>query len=350
MPRKKATESDEEDIELDIEVDAEPKKETDTSKPPELEDLPGIGPAISRKLRDASFTTVESIAVANIADLASAAEIGDSTAQKIITESRKILKMGFKTAKEVYEFRTHDVLRVTTSSTSFNELLGGGIESGSITEVYGAYRSGKTQIAHQTAVNVQLPVEQGGLTTDPDNPAVTVYIDTYSTFRPERIYSMATAHGLDTEKVLENILVAKAYNSDHQMVLVQQVVEQMPKYNIKVIVVDSVMSHFRAEYIGRGTLAVRQGKLNKHLHDLQRLADTKNFLIFITNQVMSRPDAFFGDPTTAIGGHILAHVPQTRLYLRRSKGQNRIARLVDSPSLAEGEAVFKITEDGIRDP
>ena len=357
MPRKSKNASAEEAEDETITDIADIIKISDKKAKPEekeieftLEDLPGIGPAISRKLEDASYRRVEAVAVANVSDLAAAAEIGDSTAQKIIVAARKLLKMGFKTAKEVYNYRLNEVARVTTMSKAFDELLGGGIETGSITEVYGAYRSGKTQIAHQLTVSVQLPPERGGITTDPKKPAVSVYIDTESTFRPERIVSMAKALELDPEKVLENILVAKAYNSDHQMVLVQQLAEQASKYNVKVIVVDSVMSHFRAEYIGRGTLAVRQGKLNRHLHDLQRLADSSNYIIFVTNQVMSRPDAFFGDPTAPVGGHILAHVPQTRLYLRRSKGQNRICRLVDSPSLPEGEAVFQITEDGIRDP
>ncbi|MHA1838785.1 MAG: helix-hairpin-helix domain-containing protein, partial [Candidatus Ranarchaeia archaeon] len=158
-----------------------------------LEDLPGIGPAIARKLRDATYQSVEAIAVANVNDLAAAAEIGETTAQKIISAARKLLKMGFKTAREIYDYRLHGVLRVTTMCKALDDLLGGGIETGSITEVFGAFRSGKTQIAHQLAVSAQLPPEQGGLSSDPEKPAVTVYIDTESTFRPERIVSMAKA-------------------------------------------------------------------------------------------------------------------------------------------------------------
>ena len=160
--------------------------------------------------------------------------------------------------------------------------------------------------------------------------------------RPRRV-------GLDPQPVLKNVIWARAYTSDHQILLCDQAMEMAPEKNAKLLIVDSVMSHFRAEYTGRGTLAPRQQKLNKHLHHLQRGAEINNMAVYITNQVMSKPDAFFGDPTAPVGGHVLAHVPQTRCYLRKSKGERRICRLVDSPNLPEGEAVFTVTKDGIRD-
>ena len=161
---------------------------------------------------------------------------------------------------------------------------------------------------------------------------------------------MAQAMDLDPKQALKNIIYARAYNSDHQMLLAQQAQEIISEQNVKLLIIDSIMSHFRAEYPGREMLAERQQKLNKHLHTLQRIADIENIAIFVTNQVMARPDVFFGDPTEPVGGHVLAHVPQTRLYLRRSKDNRRICRLVDSPYLPEGEVVFVIVEEGIRDP
>jgi DNA repair protein RadA len=109
------------------------------------------------------------------------------------------------------------------------------------------------------------------------------------------------------------------------------------------------MAHFRADYSGRGELAPRQQRLNRHIHILQRLADTHNIAVYVTNQVMARPDVMFGDPTMAIGGHIVAHGTGVRLYLRKSKQNKRIARLIDSPNLPEGEAVFIVTEKGLED-
>jgi len=210
--------------------------------------------------------------------------------------------------------------------------------------MYGEFRTGKTQIAHQLSVNVQLPKSKGGLSGG------VIYIDTEGTFRPERIVQMTTAIGEDPEKLLKNIQVARVYNSDHQIFVAEKSQEIIVDKNIKLIVVDSVTSHFRAEYIGRENLPARQGKLNKHLHLLQRMADIYSCAVFLTNQAMANPAAFFGDPTRAVGGHVLAHVPQTRVYLKKSKDIRRIAKLIDSPSLPEGETIFTIREEGIRDP
>ncbi|WXG45720.1 MAG: DNA repair and recombination protein RadA [Candidatus Atabeyarchaeum deiterrae] len=307
-----------------------------------MTDLPGVGPAIAKKLVEAGYRRVESIAVAAVQELSKIADIGANTAQKIIEEARKVLEIGFETAEEIFK-RRKNVGRIITSSKNLDTLLGGGVETQSITEAYGEYRTGKTQIAHQLSVNIQLPVEKGGL------EAGALYVDCEGTFRPERIYQMALGQKLDPTKVLKNIIIARAYNSDHQVLLVHQSEEFVEEKNIRLIVVDSIVGHFRAEYIGRERLAERQQKLNRHLHELQRLADIHGVAVFVTNQVMAKPDVFFGDPTQPVGGHVLAHVPQTRLYLRRSKGNIRICRLVDSSYLPEGEAVFVITEEGIKD-
>ncbi|MEM4810232.1 MAG: DNA repair and recombination protein RadA, partial [Desulfurococcaceae archaeon] len=212
-----------------------------------------------------------------------------------------------------------------------------------ITEFYGEYGSGKTQICHQLSVNVQLPLEKGGLM------GRAVYIDTEGTFRWERIEAMARALGLDPDKIMDNIYYMRAYNSDHQISIVDELFTFVPRNDVRLVVIDSVTSHFRAEYPGREHLAERQQKLNAHLHQLMRLAEAYNIAVVVTNQVMARPDVFYGDPTMAVGGHVLAHVPGVRIQLKKAKGNKRIARVVDAPHLPEGEAVFVITEEGIRD-
>jgi len=313
-----------------------------------LEDLPGVGSTTAEKLTEAGFSSIEAIAVASPADLASAAEIGESTATKIISAARQAAEVGdFETGDVVLE-RRKQVGKLTTGSVALNELLGGGVETQAITEFYGAFGSGKTQAAHQLAVNVQVPKKDGGLVGS------AVIIDTENTFRPERIKQMAEALGLNHEEILKNIHVARAYNSNHQMLLVDRAFELAEKLKdskkpVRLIIVDSLTAHFRAEYVGRGTLADRQQKLNRYLHDIMRFGDLYNAAVIVTNQVMSKPDAFFGDPTRPIGGHILGHTATFRIYLRKSKGEKRIARLVDSPSLPEGEAVFSVTTDGVRD-
>lgn len=319
-----------------------------------LEDLDHVGPATAQKLKDAGFNTVEAIAVASPAELANSAEIGESTAAKIINAARQAADIGgFETGDLVLE-RRKLVGKLSTGCEEFNEMMGGGFETQSITEMYGEFGCGKTQVAHQLAVNVQLPPEQGGL------GGSVVIIDTENTFRPERIEQMVRGlsekHGVeyDPEEFLKNIHVARAYNSNHQILLVESASElanelkesEMP---VRLLIVDSLTAHFRAEYIGRGTLADRQQKLNKHLHDIQRFGDLFNACVVVTNQVMSKPDAFFGDPTKPIGGHILGHTATFRLYIRKSKGDKRIVKLVDSPNLPDGEAIMSITTDGLGD-
>jgi DNA repair protein RadA len=308
----------------------------------EIADLPGVGEKIAQKMKDSGYIDMMSIAAASAAQLSQTAEIGEATAGKIINAAREVLDIGFDTAQEVLEKR-EAIGRISTGSKTLDELLGGGVETVAVTEFHGAFGSSKTQVGHQIAVNVQLPRDQGGL------GGGCIYIDTESTFRPERIKQMASAMNLDIDEVLQNIIVGRAYNSDHQMLLTEKAGEVIRDKNIKLLVVDSVTSAFRADYMGRGELAARQQKLNRHLHVLLRLAEVHNIAIYITNQVMSRPNILFGDPTTPIGGHILGHFSTHRLYVRKSKANTRIARIVDSPNLPEGEAVFRITEDGIRD-
>jgi DNA repair protein RadA len=309
----------------------------------EIEDLPGVGPATAEKLREAGYVDLMSIAVASPSELSDAAEIGDSTAAKIIQRARIEADVGgFETGVVLME-RRQKVGRLTTGSKILDELLGGGFETQSITELFGEFGSSKTQIAHELCVTVQLPKEQGGLGRS------AFFIDTENTFRPERIIQMAEAFELDPDKILENIHVARAYNSNHQMLLVEKVNELSRELTPGLLIVDSLTAHFRAEYVGRGALADRQQKLNRHMHDLLRWSDLNNGVVCVTNQVAAKPDAFFGDPTRPIGGHIVGHTATFRIYLRKSKGPKRIARLIDSPHLPEGEAVFSVCDKGIRD-
>ncbi|MFC1786710.1 DNA repair and recombination protein RadA [Halobacteriota archaeon] len=313
-----------------------------------LGDLPGVGPATAEKLLEAGFSSIESVAVASPSELANTAEVGEATAAKIINAARLQAEIGGFEAGDVVLERRKKVSKLTTGSAAFDSLLGGGMETQAITETYGEYASGKTQIAHQLAINVQLPREIGGL------EGSAIMIDTENTFRPERIAQMAEGVGMDAEDALKNIHVARAYNSNHQILLVgtaSELAEQLKDTDrpVRLLIIDSLTAHLRAEYVGRGTLADRQQKLNRHLHDIMRFADLNNAVIMVTNQVLSKPDAFFGDPTRPVGGHILGHTATFRIYLRRSKGEKRIARLVDSPYLPEGEAIFSVMTEGIKD-
>lgn len=307
-----------------------------------LEDLPGIGPATAQKLRELGFHTVESIGTATAREL-EAAGINEKRALEVIRAARSSMALSFIRADELLKMR-HNVLRLTTGSKAIDELLGGGLETQAITEFYGEYGSGKSQLCHQLCVNVQLPPERGGL------GGGALYVDTENTFRTERIVQMAKHLGLDPEEAAKNIIFAEAYTSDHQTFLVENADEVIKENNVCLVIVDSLTSHFRSEYLGREMLAERQQKLNKHLHRLIRLVRAFNAVAVVTNQVMAKPDVFFGDAVRPIGGHIVAHTSHTRIFLRKSaRGPVRIARLVSSPYLPEGERVFKISENGVED-
>ena len=304
-----------------------------------IEDLPGVGAATAEKLRTVGYDNLMSIAVATPGEIIEASGMTEAATKKIIQAARTNLDMGFQTGIDMLNKR-ENIKRISTGSKNFDEILAGGMETGAITECFGAYGSSKTQIAHQLAVNCQVD--------DPD--AVAVYIDTENTFRPERIKQMTEAKGLNTENVLKNIKVARAYNSDHKMLLTEKVEDLIKQgMKVKVVIVDSLTAHFRAEFVGRGTLAERQQKLNKHMHVLSKLADIHNLCVYVTNQVMSKPDQFFGDPTEAIGGHIVGHNSTFRIYLRRGKKGTRVAKLIDAPNLPDAEAIFQVEESGITD-
>ena len=305
-------------------------------------DLPGVGPTTAEKLQAAGMDTLLAVAVVSVGTLTEETGVSESVARKMIQAARDMLEMGFDTAEDVLEKR-RSVNKVSVGSQEFDEIMGGGFETGAITEVFGEFGSGKTQIGHQLAVNVQMSKEKGGLGSK------VIYIDTENTFRPERIIQMAEGMKMDVEKALKNIKVARAYNSDHQMLLSEKSEELLKTKEYKLLVVDSLTGHFRAEFVGRGTLSERQQKLNRHMHTLLRLADMYNCCVLVTNQVMARPNVMFGDPTQAIGGHIVGHSSTFRIYLRKGKKGSRVAKLVDSPNLPEHECMFFVNASGIAD-
>jgi DNA repair protein RadA len=307
-----------------------------------VSDLPGIGPAAEEKLFKGGYKNLESIAVASPMELVSIAGLGEATAVKAIAAARGAMDMGVITAEEFLEKRK-TIGKTTLGSKAIDELLGGGLETQSITEVYGKYGTGKTQWCFEICVTAQLPKEQGGLEGN------VFYIDSENSFRPERIIKIAEKYNLDPSDILKNIFVARAYTADHQMLLVEKAKEIVKEKNIKVMIVDSLTAQFRSEYIGRGLLADRQQKLNTHMRALAKIAESNNIAVLVTNQVMAKPDQLFGDPTEPIGGNIVGHASKTRLYLRKGPGQTRIAKLVDSPYLPDGEVIYKVTDNGIED-
>jgi len=307
-----------------------------------LEDIPGIGPVTARKLRSAGYHSIESIALAPSRELVDAAGLSGEKAIAISVKAREMLQIRFQTAAELLEQRK-GIIRLTTGSKSLDNILGGGVESQAILELVGEYGVGKTQICLNLCVTAQLPPESGGL------GGGALYIDAEGTFRPERVVEISRSHDLDPDDILKNIIVARAFNSDHQILIGEKADELVKDENLKLVIVDSVISNFRAEYIGRGSLAERQQKLNRHLHRLLRIAEIHNIPVVVTNQVVASPNVFFGPSNKPAGGHIIAHLSTNRVFIRKSKKSLRIARVIDSSYLPEAECVFAISDKGIED-
>ena len=348
----------------------------------DLTELSGVGPATAEKLREAGFKTYEKIAASSPGELSSHGGLGDDTANKAIGDARELLDMGgFQTGTEkLQEMGDIETISLIADSDSTPEdpnivdaLLGRGIETNCITEIHGEFGAGKSQMTHQLCVNVQLAEEYGGMRRG------SMFIDTEDTFRPERIDDMV--RGLDdeilenelehrgieggvddeealtnlVESFLDNIHTAKAYNSNHQIALADKNAMQLAddlsedpnSMNIGLVVVDSLTAHFRAEYVGRGTLAKRQQLLSGHLNDLDKLSDVHNCAVVYTNQVTANPDAFFGKKSKPIGGNILAHKARFRIEVKKAGGEDRICHLMNSPHRPDGEAPFKVTGDGV---
>lgn len=311
-------------------------KKVEEKKVEKVEDLPGVGAATAAKLSEGGYNSLMSIAVASIGEIVEKAGVGDVTARKMVNTARDNLDIGFKSGEELLNM-TEEIRRISTGSKSFDNMIGGGVESKSITEVYAQWGTGKSQIAHALAVNA---AKEG----------IVVWIDNENTFKPVRIKQIIEANNLDLE-LMDNIKFIRAYNSDMQIMSAEKVDEMVTKegLDVKLIIIDGIMSHLRGEMVARGQLAERQQKLNKHLHTLGRIADVHNIAVYLTNQVQSNPSGFFGDPITPVGGNILGHFSQVRIYLKKGSKGTRVARLVDSSYLADAECVFQITEKGIED-
>ncbi|KXS09704.1 DNA repair protein RAD51, partial [Gonapodya prolifera JEL478] len=307
----------------------------------------GIHSSDIKKLVDNGFYTVESVAFATKKKLCEIKGLSEQKAEKILSEASKIVPMGFTTASEFYERRA-ELVCLTTGSKELDKLLGGnGIETGSITELFGEFRTGKTQICHTLAVTCQLPASMGG------GEGRCLYIDTEGTFRPERLLAVAQRYGLNQDEVLDNVAYARAYNTDHQMALLVQAAQMMNESRFSLLVVDSATALYRTDYSGRGELAARQTHLARFLRALQKIADEFGVAVVITNQVVAQVDGgaamFNPDPKKPIGGNIMAHSSTTRLSLRKGRAETRIAKIYDSPLLPEAEAMFAINADGIGD-
>ncbi|KAI5962243.1 uncharacterized protein KGF55_003319 [Candida pseudojiufengensis] len=306
----------------------------------------GINASDITKLKMAGIHSIASVLSTTRRNLVKIKGLSEIKVEKIKEAAGKIKMTGFISASIVAEQR-ENVFTISTGSKQFDEVLGGGITSMSITEVFGEYRCGKTQLCHTLCVAAQLSKDLGGA------EGKVAYIDTEGTFRPDRIKSIAERFEVDPQTCLENISYARALNSEHQIELTEQLGNELSSGQYRLLIVDSILACFRVDYSGRGELNERQQKLNQHLAYLTRLAEDYNVAVFLTNQVQSDPGASSlfaaADGRKPVGGHVLAHASATRILLRKGRGEERVAKLLDSPNMPEKECVYVIGEGGIKD-
>ena len=346
MQKNKNKKQIEDEEEEEIEKEGNKEEEEDVEYHPiDLLQEYGINSSDIKKLLEAGYNSLESLSYVAKKNLLLIKGINDAKADKIIKILEETLKLKIQPSRVALEER-RKLTRITSGSKELDTLLGGGFESNSITELFGEFRTGKTQICHTLCVTCQLPKKDGG------GEGKAIYIDTEGTFRPEKLAAIAERFGLDPKEVIENVYYARAYNSDHQMRLLVQVCALMCEHKFSLLIVDSATALYRTDYSGRAELSNRQMSLAKFLRNLQKIADEHKIVVVITNQVVATVDGngFGGNDKKPIGGHIMAHACQTRLYLKKGLKQNRICKIYDSPSLPEGEATYSITDRGIDDP
>ena len=345
--RKEKEKENEEEIEVE-EVQESIAQNEDTEQeyhPIQLLEGNGINKNDIAKLEEAGYFSLEALAYTPKKNLVIIKGLSEVKVDKIVAAVFEILKLGIQPCSIALEERKK-LTKITSGSSELDKLLGGGFESNSITELFGEFRTGKTQICHTLCVTCQLPRASGG------GEGKAIYIDTEGTFRPERLGPIAERFGLDPKEVIENVFYARAYNSDHQNKLLFQVCGLMCEHKFSLLIVDSATALYRTDYSGRGELSNRQMSLAKFLRNLQKIADEHKIVVVVTNQVVATVDgnAFGGNDKKPIGGHIMAHACQTRLFLKKGMKQNRVCKVYDSPSLPEAEAIYCITERGIEDP
>eukprot|EP01130_Rhizamoeba_saxonica_P010729 TRINITY_DN4422_c0_g1_i1.p1 TRINITY_DN4422_c0_g1~~TRINITY_DN4422_c0_g1_i1.p1 ORF type:complete len:340 (-),score=97.65 TRINITY_DN4422_c0_g1_i1:105-1124(-) len=329
--------------EEEINVEEESSSEEDEAQPVAVLKEYGVDQKYIKLLDRNGYHTVESVAFATLRALGSLKGISDDKAAQIIEIAKKQVPMGFVTASELNEMRDK-IIRISTGSTAIDQLLDGGIESGSITELFGEFSTGKTQLCHQLCVTSQLDYKHGGAL------GKVIYLDTEGTFRPERVLAIAERYFLDGESVLNNISYARAFNTDHQSALLLDVSRMMSEERYATIIVDSATALYRTDYVGRGELAERQTHLARFLRSLLQLADQHGVAVVLTNQVVATVSGMPGvSDKKPIGGNIMAHASTTRLKFRKGRAGTRVIKVYDSPNLPEEEASFVIKMDGIKD-
>lgn len=304
--------------------------------------IKGVGQAVAEKLYDAQFYSLIDIAACPVGEFMDRTQISKSSCEKIISGARALADIGrVELASDL--LKTEDPIRLTTGSKELNSLLGGGYPLKLITEIFGENGTGKSQCCFTATVMATRPEEEGGL------DSYVIYVDTEGTFRAHRVAEIAKSRGFDPVETCSKIFVIRANTSAHQVVLMDEIKKIASQHKVRLLIVDSIISHFRAEYTGRGVLAERQQIIAKYMSELKSFAINNDACVIVSNQVAARPDAFFGDPNNVVGGNVVGHASAYILKIRKGKTGKRVIGLTKAPDMPNGECVTVINEFGLTD-
>jgi RecA/RadA recombinase len=225
--------------------------------------------------------------------------------------------------RSINEFREEPKRQgLTTGSKYLDHLMSGGLHTGVITLFYGGPASGKTHLCHTLCV--VLPSQCQAL-----------YIDTEGGFREDKIQSIAETRGLDWKQIRQNVQVAQPKNSREQEASLEEATCLFAKSDshIKLIILDSLMYHYRGDYPGRSGLAERAHRLNVCMFKLRNLARTQDVAILVTTQSTSNPRYAEVEDPQPFGGKIISYTSTYIVHLKRAGKRNRFpgitATLVD---------------------
>ena len=313
-----------------------------------LEQIKGLGDTTISKLNALGYYSARDLAVGNATQISAVTQKSiDYVFNHFIVVAKEIVNNydnfhdDTLTSAQCEELELNR-MKLKTGIEALDNLLGGGIETRCITEFYGRFGSGKSQLCFTLSVLALLPESEGGLDGN------VMYIDAEGTYSGLRVLEIINERKLDPEirhRIYRKRPGTAAYLESYVDRLPKEVVEN----NIKLVIVDSIIILHRQEYIGREQLSRRQQSLSELMNKLLKLAESHNIAVVITNQVSSDPGAdpkFHQEIDHATGGNVIAHASSHRIHLERF-GQKIKATMVDSPRLERTECLFTLGKKGI---
>ncbi|NIQ06083.1 MAG: DNA repair and recombination protein RadA [Candidatus Korarchaeota archaeon] len=322
-----------------------------------VRDLKHTSKGTMEKLEEAGILLIKDLMMFHPNRLAEVVGVSKETAEKLVerafdlmevSEEEKPKAIGLERAEDL-EAMEEKLEFLTTGSETLDELLHGGFPRGKVTELAGEYGAGKSQACYTALANAFLPKKEGGLRDGDFDDIGVIHIDAEHTYSNGRFKEILAEKGLDEGKVLPQLWVGRPKTSHHQETMLKNLVKVIRDYHVQLITVDSITKLPRTDFEGRGELYERQRLILRMVEQLRRIAENYNIVVLITNQVVAKPGTMYGRDKKPIGGHVLAHNVDTRLWLKQSSTNTRYVEIIDSSWLPPGKVKVAITKAGIED-